>query len=64
MISTPLDIIRRFDRSKLNFWQNFTKLADEWILFYNGEEGFQRVAVGEDNNFNVVNKVLFSLFHA
>jgi len=56
------DIIRRFGRSKKNFWDNFTTLANDWVLFYNGEEGFQQVAIGQDNSYNIINKVLFSIF--
>jgi len=56
------DIIRRFGRSKKNFWQNFTKLANEWNLFYNGEEGFQIVATGNLKRYSVENDFLFSIF--
>jgi len=58
-----VDIIRRFDRSKKNFWQNFTKLVNEWTLFYNGEEGFQKVAIGDIKEYKIINKFLFDLFH-
>ena len=57
-----VDIIRRFGRSKKNFWQNFTKLANEWTLFYNGEEGFQIVATGNLEQYSIENAVLFSIF--
>lgn len=58
------DVIRRYYRSKANFWNNFTKLANDWKLYYNGEEGFQSVAVGKDNNYSIENPILFNLFHA
>ncbi len=58
------DLLRRFSRSKANFWENFTEIADEWFLMYNGTEGFQRVARGEEREFSIENKVLFSLFHS
>lgn len=57
-----IDILRRFDRSRINFWENFTKIADKWLLFYNGEEGFQHVASGEDGKHSVENEILFSSF--
>jgi len=56
------DIIRRFYRSKENFWKNFTYLVDEWHLLYNGEESFQQVAVGNKEEFNVENEMLFIKF--
>ncbi|NJN77045.1 MAG: hypothetical protein HC803_00900 [Saprospiraceae bacterium] len=57
------DIRRRFDRSKNNFWKNFTELANSWTLLYNGNEGFQQVAIGEENELSIENKFLFDLFH-
>lgn len=30
------DVIRRFARSKTNFWHKYKSLADEWYLYYNG----------------------------
>ncbi|MEZ4933916.1 MAG: hypothetical protein R2788_17560 [Saprospiraceae bacterium] len=56
------DIIRRFYRSKNNFWNNFTSLADNWILIYNGDEGFQQVAVGDMEEYRIENTFLFQLF--
>lgn len=56
------DIIRRFYRSKENFWENFTQLANEWHLLYNGEASFQQVATGEGEEFSIENELLFSKF--
>jgi predicted ABC-type ATPase len=56
------DIVRRYYRSKLNFWDNFTKLADSWWLFYNGAEGFQQVALGTLEEYSIENPILFNLF--
>ena len=58
------DIIRRYYRSKINFWNNFTKLADNWTLFYNGEEGFQRVAIGESKEYSIENPIIFKIFNS
>ncbi len=57
------DIRRRFDRSKNNFWESFTELANSWTLLYNGSEGFQQVAIGKESSFSVENKFLFNIFH-
>ena len=48
---------------KETFGKIFTALANKWFLFYNGEDGFQKVATGSDGQFIVENQVLFSLFH-
>ncbi|MEM6321244.1 MAG: zeta toxin family protein [Bacteroidota bacterium] len=57
------DIIRRFYRSKANFWNNFVKLTDtSWTLFYNGEAGYQKVAIGLASTYKIDHPILFNLF--
>ena len=56
------DVIRRFYRSKHNFWYIYRDLGDEWHLFYNSAEHPQEVASGERNHFTVVNNDFFELF--
>ena len=41
------DVVRRFYRSKRNFWHIYRELVDRWSLFYNSDEHFQEVASGE-----------------
>jgi len=55
-------IIRRYYRSKENFWTEFKEICDKWYLLYNSEEGFMRVAIGERNEFEIENPLLFELF--
>jgi predicted ABC-type ATPase len=55
------DVIRRYYRSKANFWNTYKNWADEWIVIYNStEEEPQRVAIGTGENFVVE---LENLFH-
>ena len=56
------DIVRRFYRSRNNFWENFVKISDEWILLYNGEQGFQEVGLGSKEEYIVINEMLFDRF--
>ena len=56
------DIIRRFYRSKRNFWGFYKDLVNEWGLFYNSGDFIQQVAAGESNRFTVTNTELFELF--
>ena len=56
------DIVRRFYRSKHNFWHTYKKLVDKWDLFYNSGEHLQDVAVGERCRFSVKNEEFFELF--
>ena len=56
------DIVRRFYRSKHNFWYTYRSLVDRWSLFYNSAEYFQEVASGERNEVTVINEDSFELF--
>jgi len=49
----PEDIIRRFARSRNNFWCKYRYLVDEWNLFYNGNEMAALVAYGENDSYQV-----------
>lgn len=56
------DVIRRFYRSKHNFWYIYRDMVDEWYLFYNSVEYFQEVAIGIDKEVKVINEDFFELF--
>ncbi len=52
------DIVRRYKRSKSLFWNLYKEMADEWMLFFNGDDDFQYVA----NQNEVLNPYLFDVF--
>ena len=56
------DIVRRFYRSKHNFWHTYKHQVDRWSLFYNSGEHPQEVAFGEGNQLTVTNREFFELF--
>ena len=57
------DVIRRYYRSKHNFWHIYKNLADEWIMIYNSStESPQKVVVGLRDNYFVELEVLFNNF--
>ncbi len=56
------DVRRRFDRGKKNFWLLYKQMADSWILYNNTESGFELLAIGESNNFDITNETLFNNF--
>ena len=56
------DVVRRFYRSKRNFWYNYKDLVDQWHLYYNSTTYFQEVAVGRIDDVTVINEGLFELF--
>ena len=58
------DVERRFYRSIHNFWDNFRALCDEWNLIYNGDEGLQLAAHGDNSEFVIENRILLNLFEA
>lgn len=57
------DVVRRFDRSRSNFWSLYRPLCDAWTLDYNGIDGFRRVAAGTRDPLGVYDDDLFRLFY-
>ena len=56
------DVVRRFYRSKHNFWYTYRNLVDRWSLFYNSGEHPQEIAAGEKHQFIIKNADFFELF--
>ena len=56
------DVIRRFKRSKLNFWNKYKDIVDSWYLFYNSEDSFQEVAFGKETDYVIINDDNFKIF--
>ncbi|RLC48893.1 MAG: hypothetical protein DRH57_01315 [Candidatus Cloacimonadota bacterium] len=56
------DVIRRFYRSKNNFWNIYKNMVDEWELFYNGEKEFLQVAIGKKEHYTITNEEFFNTF--
>lgn len=59
---TTRDVIRRFGRSVKNFWKEYRLLADEWLLVYNAGREPVDVAVGIQDDFDVLDETLFETF--
>ena len=56
------DIIRRFYRSKENFWNIYKDLVDEWNLFYNGTSEYILVAQCANNEIEIFSENLYNDF--
>lgn len=56
------DVRRRFVRSSVNFWEIYRKLADNWVLLYNGVGQLQDVAAGAFEDISIRDASLFSEF--
>ena len=57
-----IDIVRRFYRSKENFWNIYKNLADEWNLFYNGISEYILVAQYASNKVEIFSENLYNRF--
>ena len=56
------DVIRRFYRSKYNFWYTYKDMVAVWHLYYNSGELPQKIASGEGNAVKVINETVFEIF--
>lgn len=56
------DIIRRYYRSKENFWNIYKDLVDEWNLFYNGTSEYILVAQYANNEVEIFSENLYNEF--
>ena len=56
------DIIRRFKRSKTNFWNIYRHLVNNWKMFLNSKDEFLQIATGHNGEIRIINEVGFSIF--
>ena len=56
------DIIRRYRRSMNLFQKEYKNMANEWFLFYNGEDDFEEIAYLKENSLTVLNEFLYKQF--
>ena len=56
------DVIRRFGRSKRNFWNIYREIASEWTMFYNGGGKALPVASGKGKYCEVTDEEYFDIF--
>ena len=55
------DVIRRYHRSKHNFWNIYKHLADEWVVYYNGNQQVLLIANGSKEEFNILDEAVFKI---
>lgn len=57
------DVIRRFYRSKYNFWNKYAPLAYHWVLYYNGGTEISLTAAKKGNDeVEIVSENLHTIF--
>jgi predicted ABC-type ATPase len=56
------DVIRRYERSKINFWNMYRSKVEKWFLWNNSHVGFVEVATGEKKSVTVIHQEYFANF--
>ena len=56
------DVIRRYKRSKENFYHLYKDLVDEWAIYYNGKNNFVEVLKYENGSIEILQKSLYTEF--
>ena len=56
------DVVRRYYRSKKNFWNVYKDIVDSWHLIYNSGPNFNVIAVGEGDGFIINDDEIFQQF--
>lgn len=57
------DVIRRFYRSKYNFWNKYAPLANHWVLYDNGGTEISLTAAKKGNDeVEIVSENLYTTF--
>ena len=56
-----LDVRRRYKRSLHNFWK-VKQCANQWELYYNGENSYELVARGCDDVLEIMDEALYNTF--
>lgn len=56
------DVVRRFYRSKRNFWNLYRDMVDNWYLFFNSDDRFLEIAIGKKDEYMIKNNEIFELY--
>lgn len=53
------DVIRRFARSKNNFWKTYKNIADFWFIYNNSNIKPEEIAIGKGREVTIIREDLF-----
>ncbi len=56
------DVIRRFSRSKENFWDVYRDMVDSWEVYNNSGKKFMPVAIGKGMHYIIMDNDMFETF--
>ncbi len=56
------DVRRRFYRSKTLFWKKYRLLANNWFVYYNADDTFEKIAEEKNKHFTLFDETKWNLF--
>ena len=56
------DVIRRFSRSRINFWNMYRNLVDGWEVYDNSGKRFRPVAIGKGMDYIIIDNDMYETF--
>ena len=56
------NVLRRFSRSKINFWNLYRNLVDRWEMYDNSGKKFSPIAIGKDLDYIIIDNDMFDTF--
>jgi predicted ABC-type ATPase len=56
------NVLRRFLRSKINFWNMYRNLVDRWEMYDNSGKNFLPIAIGKDIDYIIIDNDMFDTF--
>lgn len=56
------DVIRRYWRSKSNFWNIYKNQVNRWGIYINSNDNFEEVAFGQAHEYEISNLPKFEIF--
>lgn len=56
------DVVRRYWRSKRNFWNLYRRNVVGWSIYHNSNDGFEEVAFGAGDEVEIINDGAFEWF--
>ncbi len=55
-------VVRRFYRSRDNFWYDYKYLVDSWFLYFNSDDHFTEIAFGRKDDYVITQEEFFVIF--
>ena len=56
------DVVRRYYRSKNNFWNVYKEMINQWFLVYNSDLRFKEFCIGVKDQYDINDADIFNQF--